>query len=112
MGGLAKALVGFALADGVRLVDLDDPSQLASRRIRPSRVATMRRVVTQQIATSIFDEGVGGFLWWSTLDAEWINATLFHERALPHTSIVAPPRALSIDQAEVRQAAEQLGIAI
>jgi hypothetical protein len=67
----------------VPLVDSDDPLQLASRELRPSQVATLRREVTQRLAVSIFREGGAGMLWWSTLDAEWTHVTLFQERALP-----------------------------
>ena len=70
----------------------------------------MRRSVTQRIAASVFEEGAGGLLWWSTLEAEWANVTLFHERALPHVSIAAPPRTLTTGMPEVRQAAAFLGI--
>jgi hypothetical protein len=110
--GAAKALVSLLLDDRVRLVDLDDPAELTDRRLRPSEVATMRRAVTQRIAGSLFDEGGLGFSWWSTLDAEWTNVTLFYERALPHASILAPPRRLTTRLPEVAQAAEQLGILI
>jgi hypothetical protein len=109
-GGRAKALVTLQVDAALPLVDLDDPSQLAARHLRPSRVATMRRAVTQQIAAALFEEGAGGLLWWSTLEAEWANVTLFHERALPHVSIAAPPRALTTGMPEVRQAAAFLGI--
>jgi hypothetical protein len=111
-GGRVKALVTLRLDPGVALVNLDDPAELLPRRIRPSQVATMRRPVTQHIAASVFREGAGGLLWWSTLEAEWINVTLFHERALPHVVIGAPPRALSTRLSEVREAAEHLGVAI
>ena len=72
----------------------------------------MRRAVTQGIAGSIFDEGAGGLLWWSTLEAEWTNVTLFYERALPHVSMMAPPRRLTIRLGEVQQAAHMLGFQI
>jgi hypothetical protein len=110
LGGTAKALVGLRLDPVPELVDLDDPSQLAARRLRPSRVATMRRSVTQRIAASIFEEGASGLLWWSTLEAEWTNTTLFHERALRQVSIVQPPRKLTTRMAEVQEAAGHLGI--
>lgn len=111
-GGARKALVGLRLEDALSLVDLDDPSQLAARQVRPSQVATMRRTVTQRIAGSIFDEGAGGLLWWSTLEAEWTNVTLFYDRALPYVSMMALPRRLAIRLGEVQQAAELLGIQI
>lgn len=109
-GGRAKALVTLRVDAALDLVDLDDPSELAARRLRPSRVATMRRPVTQRLAASIFEEGAGGLVWWSTLEAEWANVTLFHERALPHVSIAVAPRRLSTEMSEVQQAAAFLGI--
>jgi hypothetical protein len=108
--GRAKALVALRVDPALALVDLDDPPELATRRLRPSRVATMRRPVTQQVAASIFKEGAGGLMWWSVLEAEWANVTLFHERALPHVSIAVPPRGLSTAMPEVQQAAAFLGI--
>jgi hypothetical protein len=53
-----------------------------------------------------------GFMWWSTLEAEWTNVTLFHERALPHVSVASHPRRLSIRLAEVKDASERMGIQI
>jgi hypothetical protein len=111
-GDVRKALVGLRLADDLLFVDLDDPQELMARRIRPSRVATSRRPVTQRLAADIFEEGAAGLLWWSTLDAEWTNVTLFHERVLPHVTIVAPPRKLSTEMLEVQEAADHLAIRI
>ena len=112
IGGSAKALVGFSLDDEVSLLDLDDSLELAARRLRPSQVATGQRAVTQRIARSIFDEGAAGFLWWSTLEGGWSNVTLFHERALPHISIAARPKRLSIRLPEVKEAVERIGVRI
>jgi hypothetical protein len=111
-GRLTKALVALRLGPGVRIVDLDDPAELTARGWRPSQVATRRRPVTQQLAATLFDEGAGGLAWWSVLDADWINVTLFHERALPFASIAAAPRPLSIEMSEVREAAERLGVTL
>lgn len=110
--GVAKALVGFSVADDLELTDLDDPSQLMLRNLRPSQVATLRRAATQRLAISIFDEGAAGLLWWSTLEAEWTNVTLFYERALPRVSHVSPPVTLSTRLPEVQEAADRLGIRI
>jgi RES domain len=111
-GGTTKALVGLRLDPALALVDLDDPSQLTARQLRPSRVATMRRSVTQRMAASIFEEGAGGLLWWSTLEAEWANVTLFHERAVARTTVLQPPRKLTTRLAEVQEAAAHLGIQV
>jgi RES domain-containing protein len=108
--GAAKALVGLRLDPSLALIDLDDPLELTRRGLRPSRVATMQRHVTQRLAASIFEEGAAGLSWWSTLEAAWTNVTLFHERALPGISVVQPPRVLTTQMPEVRNAAAHLGI--
>ena len=109
-GGVVTALVRLRLDDEADVVDLDDPPELTARNIRPSQVATTRRSVTQRIAQSIFRERAAGLSWWSTLDADWTNVTLFHERALPHIVVAATPRVLSTRLPEVQAAAEHLGI--
>lgn len=108
--GLTKAIVRLRFDGSLRLVNLDDASELVRRRLRPSQVATTRRATTQPIAVAVFGEGAGGLEWWSSLDAEWINVTLFHERVLPHTTLDAPPRSLSVRLPEVQEAADRLGI--
>lgn len=110
--GTSLALVGLRVEPSLALIDLDDPAQLVARGLRPSHVASRQRVVTQKIAENIFDEGAAGLLWWSTLDADWINVTLFHERVLPHVTITIAPRRLVTQMPEVRQAAERLGVRI
>ena len=112
VGGRVLALVELRLGDAARLVDLDDPAELVKRSIRPSEAATGRRSVTQRIASALFDEGITGFSWWSTLEAEWTNLTLFQERALPFVSVAERPVPLSVELAEVREAAERLGVHI
>jgi RES domain len=92
------------------LVDLDDPVSLVDRRLRPSGVATRDRSPTQRLALSIYEEGAAGFEWWSTIEASWINVTLFVERALSHLRMVGDPEPLTIDHPAVRDAAEAVGV--
>lgn len=110
--GRRLALAEIHLDDRVRVLDLDDPNELARRGLRPSEVATGRRAVTQAIASEIFGDGLTGFSWWSTLEAEWTNVTLFHERALPKITLAAAPRPLSTSLGEVREAAERIGVLV
>lgn len=112
LGNLTLALVALRLLDSVALVDLDDPRELIHRNWRPSLVATRRRPVTQQQARQLFEEGAVGFTWWSTLSADWMNVTLFHERALPHIAVLGAPTPLSTALSEVQQAARELGVHI
>jgi len=108
--GSSYALIALDDAAVDRLVDLDDPSELARRAIRPSLVATRDRTVTQPLALAIYEEGVPGFAWWSTLEASWPNATLFAERASPRLRTLGAPEVLSIVHPALRAAAETLGV--
>jgi hypothetical protein len=108
--GRRYALASIEDAAAGDIVDLDDPAALAHRDLRPSQVATGNRGVTRPIALALFEEGVAGFAWWSTLEASWPNVTLFAERAWPGLSVAAPPQPLSVDLPVVKDAAEGLGI--
>jgi hypothetical protein len=92
------------------LVDLDDPSQLVRRRLRPSMVATRDRRTTREIARAVFAEGVPGFSWWSTLESSWTNITLFAEVAIPDLELAGDPEPLSLGFPALRSAADVLGI--
>ena len=94
------------------LVDLDDPADLVRRNIRPSRVATNVRDTTQLIALSIYQEGVPGFGWWSTLEASWANVTLFAERATPLLVPAGDPEPLTTDHPVLRAAADAVGVTL
>lgn len=91
------------------LVDLDDPTVLAVHAIRPSRVATGHRSVTQQLALGFFLADAVGLSWWSTLEASWTNVTIFRER-LSAAAVVTALTQLTADEATVREAAEVLGV--
>ena len=110
--GRRWALVGLADAALRGMVDLDDPVELAARRMRPSRVATRSRSTTQEVASSLFAEGVPGFGWWSTLEASWPNVTLFAERALDALNVAEGPRETGIDDPVVRAAAAAIGVTL
>jgi hypothetical protein len=110
--GRGIGLVGLELEDDGGVVDLDDPAQLSAKGLRPSGVATPRRAATQAIATAIFREGAVGLSWWSTLNADWTNVTLFWERALPRIRVAGPPRRLTTRDPDVRAAATALGVAL
>lgn len=109
--GRPLAICRYVLSDDSRLVDLDDPSELEGRRLRPSRVATRRRDVTQALARDIFERenDACGLRWWSTLESSWINVTLFAERAA--AGLVAKrTEVLAVDSPSVTEAREALGL--
>ncbi len=110
-GGLPLALAQLELAEDAGTVDLDDPRVLAGRGLRPSRVATRTRGVTQAYAARVFEEVplALGLRWWSTLEASLINLTLF-DRAAPHLTLAAV-EPLTLAHPAVLEAAELLGLA-
>lgn len=109
--GRRWALVGLDDAALRRIVDLDDPAELASRRLRPSTVATRMRSTTQGVAEALFGEGIPGFGWWSTLEASWPNVTLFVERAIGALNVADGPREVAIHDPVVAAAAT-IGVTI
>ena len=109
--GRPLALAELTLPDGAKAADLDDPDVLATERLRPSRIATRSREVTQRTAADLYrsNPDAAGLRWWSTLEATWINWTLF-DRAVPALEL-ADVVELRIDDAIVREAAALLGLA-
>jgi len=95
---------------GATLLDLDDPAVLVEADLRPSQVATTSRDVTRTYAARLFDSypDAAGLRWWSTLEASWINATVFDRavRALRVRHVYA----LAPSQEDVRAAAGFLGL--
>lgn len=92
------------------LLDLDDPRTLSERALRPSSVATRAREITQPMALALYGDGVEGFEWWSTIEASWINVTLFDDRAAGRLTVVGEPEPLTLDHPAVREAAEAVGV--
>jgi hypothetical protein len=92
------------------LVDLDDPGQLAARSLRPSAVATRDREITQPIALRLSEENADGFEWWSTVEASWINVTLFADRAGPKLTLLHDSHVLAWNDHVVQAAAEAVGL--
>ncbi len=109
--GTRRALAVLDDAALPALVDLDDPATLVERRLRPSRVATGSRRVTQRIAGDAFDDGAAGLSWWSTLEASWTNVTLFREH-LAELPRLVEATALTLDHPALVEAAERLGVRI
>ena len=108
--GLPLALAELDLTDDAQLVDLDEPAVLRRERLRPSRVATRERAVTQPQALALHEkhEEAAGLRWWSTFEAQWLNVTLF-DRAASALRLVSV-RALDVADDEIAGAADFLGL--
>jgi hypothetical protein len=108
--GRPLALAEIELSDEALVVDLDDPGVLVAEALRPSRVATRARGITQGIAADLHraHPEAAALRWWSTLEASWINLTLF-DRAAPALA-VSEVAELRVDDTVVRDAAALLGL--
>lgn len=108
--GRALALVELELDEPATVIDLDDPAVLQHESLRPSGVATREREITQAQAARLHEDhgAAAGVRWWSTLEASWINVTLFDRAAdrLAAREITS----LSVENAVVAEAVEFLGL--
>ena len=94
------------------LIDLDDPVILSRERLRPSRVATSARPVTQPQALDLHNRhpNVAGLQWWSSWEALWTNVTVF-DRAAPRLR-VRSTRELTLAHPMLLEAADVFGLRI
>ncbi len=108
--GLPLALAAIELPDDATLIDLDDPVTLTEHDLRPSRVATRRRDVTQPQALALYraEPDAAGLRWWSTYEALWANVTVFDRAAALLRA--REVRRLDVADAAVAEAADLLGL--
>lgn len=110
--GLPLALAEIQLDDGAMLLDLDDPNVLRREHLRPSRVATGDRTITQPEALRLFraHSDLAGLKWWSRWESLWTNVTIFDRaaRALRLVSV----RELTLDAPALVEAAERFGLRV
>ena len=107
--GHRLAIARIELPDSAEVIDLDDPAELRRRRLRPSRVATRDRDLTQPQALAVYRETrAAGIRWWSIHESLWANYTIF-DRAVRRLR-VQDVRVLTLDDGAVLDAAEFLGL--
>ncbi len=110
--GLPLALARIELDARRELVDLDDPAVLRRETLRPSRVATRLRAITQPQALALFTKHpkAAGLRWWSAWEATWANVTVF-DRAAAALSLLEVAE-LTLDHPDVLRAAEVFGLRV
>jgi hypothetical protein len=110
--GLPLALAHIQIDDEAAIVDLDDPKILSRERLRPSRVATRDRSVTQPQALALYraHADAAGLRWWSTWEAQWANVTLFDRAA--RLLRVAEVEELTLDDSALIAAADFFGLRV
>ena len=103
--GATRSLGRYNLADGAKILDLDDVDALRALGLRPSEVVTPDRSVTQRWAKRVFDERRwDGVRWWSYYDARWYSYALWDRRELSVISV----ELLSLEHVAVAEAANVL----
>ena len=109
---LPLALAELELSSSAAVLDFDDPVILRRHGLRPSRVATRQRDMTQALARRFYetDAATAGLRWWSTHEALWLNVTLF-DRAAAHLRVRSVHR-LTIENTVVVDAADFFALRI
>lgn len=101
--GSSTALAAFDVSEA--LLDLDDANALVERDLRPSRVVTRDRSVTQRWALAVWQEQRWcGVRWWSYWNPEWVIAGVWDRAALRLRDV----QPLSRDHPALRHAATTL----
>lgn len=100
-----RALGTYELQDGATVADLDDPSLLVSLGLRPSRVTTRERSITQAWARVLFERQQWvGVRWWSYYDPDSYAYGLWDRTALDVVGV----EPLAIDHPTIVEAAGRL----
>lgn len=103
--GSSRALVRYDLADDALLCDLDDPTALVARTLRPSQVVSHDRSLTQAWALRLWlERRHDGVRWWSYRDPRWGSLGIWSTERL--TVVDVDP--LAIDDVAVATAAAVL----
>lgn len=110
--GLPLALAEIELDSAATLLDLDDPAVLRREGLRPSRVATRDRSITQPQALDLYQRHpeAAGLRWWSSWEAQWVNVTLF-DRAATALRLVSA-RELTVADPALLEAADLFGLRV
>jgi hypothetical protein len=108
--GRPLAIVEVTVRLRARLVDLDDPATLTRFGCKPSEVAHPDRRVTQALARRIHASGAPGLAWWSRFRGDWASRIIFLDRVAARQFSWGVPRVLSATDADVRLAADELGL--
>jgi hypothetical protein len=104
------ALAAIEVEESIALLDLTDPNVLVDKKINLASIATNDRSLSQQLALRLYGDGVPGFLWGSSLEAVWTNASLFESRIKNYLRVEEPVLYLSFNMPEVIEAAKHIGV--
>jgi RES domain-containing protein len=92
------------------IADLCDPRVLSEFKIRPDIVANSSISVTQPLAERLYEAGLTGFRWWSSLFGDWHTTILFDRRLGRGQLRFRTPETLTLRSDAVIEAAARLTI--
>lgn len=108
--GLVQSIARISLVNA-KLIDLTKAKDLLKLNISPQDVATLDRRTTRKISYNIYNLGVDGFKWYSALETQWTNLTLYESRIKNKLKLKRENiKPLSLNLAEVQQACKHLGV--
>jgi hypothetical protein len=100
------ALATYEIAESRPLCNLDDAAVLQENLLRPSRVVTRDRTVTQNWATTIYrSRRFAGVAWWSYHEPDWKSLGIWDLSAV---TLLEAPRILRLTDAAVGDAARTI----
>jgi hypothetical protein len=103
--GSRQAFVTYSVSDEFSICDLDDAERLLRMHLRPSRVVTRDRAVTQRWALDIYQtKEFVGVSWWSYYNPDWASIGLWDTSLL----VIANLDVLTWDHPALRAAADAL----
>lgn len=92
------------------IADLCDPLVLSEFNIRPDSIASSSIAVTQPLAERLYETGLTGFRWWSSLFGDWHTTIVFDRRLSRGKLRFRRPEPLSVRSDAVIEAAARLTI--
>lgn len=103
--GSRLALQAYRI-DDARITNLDDAHTLVRENLRPSRVVTRDRKVTQAWSLRIFERNdADGVAWWSYYNPDWLSVGVWN---VGNLASVGATDNLTIFDPRVRDAAKSL----
>lgn len=97
------ALVSYEINDISPILNMDDANNLLKLQVRPSRVVTRDRAITQAWALKVFEgKKNGGVSWWSFYNSDWVTLGIWELNNLK----VKKVEILSLEHAAVQPAAD------
>ncbi len=108
VSGHRLAMATLEIPDDQRVFEMDDPSNLVMLGLRPSRVVSRNRTVTQTWSERVFEMGRSrGVAWWSYYNPDWVVFGLWNLKgaSVSHVETLSldTPAVLSSARAIVRR---------